>query len=335
MKSISIRVIVGPAVLFLLAVCALSCRKSDGGAGVYSMRTATCLSEHGTVGRALRRFCELVEQNSQGRIKTQVFYAGQIGSQREQVEMVHDGSLEVVTTLASGTARYVPQLAIFEYPYIYKDEAHLVRVLDAMEPEVSRLLVPHNFVAIGGQCMGFRHMLNKKRPLLSPADLKGLKMRGPNQIYVGIFRALGATATTSDWSEIYSALQTGVIDGLEASPDMIASMNFHEQAPYLSKTSHVAACVYYMLRKDWFESLPADLQQVVTEAARQAARWQNEIDLQEQDKALEKMAAEGLKINEVQSLDAFREPLAAFKREYTRAQGPAWQDLYDKIIAVE
>ncbi len=145
--------------------------------------------------------------------------------------MVHDGALEVVTTLASGSARYVPQLALFEFPYIYKDEAHLVRVLNALEPEVSRLLASSNMVAIGGQNMGLRHMLNKKRPIQTVADMKGLKMRGPNPVYVGMFNALGASGTTTDWSEIYGAIQAGVIDGMEASPDMIYSMKFHEVAP--------------------------------------------------------------------------------------------------------
>ena len=74
-------------------------------------------------------------------------------------------------------------------------------------------------------------------------------MRGPNPIYVGMFKTLGASATTTDWSEI-CALQTGVIDGLEASPDMLLSMKFNEQAKYLSKTSHIAACVYYD-SQDW------------------------------------------------------------------------------------
>ncbi len=322
-------------VALTLSLAIASCSKSDPADKTYQMRTATPLSQHGTVGRALKMFCDLVEENSDGRIKTKIFYSGQIGNQRQQVEMVHDGSLEVVTSLASGTARYVPQLAIFEYPYIYKDPQHLVRVLDAMEPEVSGLLAPHNFIAIGGQSMGFRHMLNKHKPIMTPDDLAGLKMRGPNPIYVGMFKALGATGTTSDWSEIYSALQTGVIDGLEASPDMIASMNFHEQAPYLSKTSHIAACVYYMLRKDWFDSLPTDLQKIVTNAATDAAALQNKIDMDVQAQALEKMASQGLIINDVTDISRFSGPLENFKNEYTAAQGQPWIDLYNKISKVQ
>ena len=301
----------------------------------YKMRTTTCLSQYGSVGKALKRFCELVEERSDGRIKTTVNYAGELGTQREQVEMVHSGSLEVVTSLASGTARYMPQLDLFEFPYIYKNETHLVRVLNALEDEVSRLLAPWNFIAIGGQNMGFRHMLSKKRPIYEVSDLKGLKMRGPNPVYVGMFEALGASGTTTDWSEIYNALRMGVIDGMEASPDMIYSMKFQEVAKYMSKTYHIAACVYYMIRKDWFESLPEDLQEVVVQSARDAAAYQNELDLKVQNESLQKMIDEGLKVNEVKSIDEFKKTLEKFKTSYVQEKGSGWIDLYNKILSVE
>ena len=304
-------------------------------AQTFTMRTSTPLSQYGSVGKGLKKFADLVAEASGGRIKTTVNYAGELGSQRETVEMVRDGSLEVVTTLATGTASWVPQLGLFEFPYIYKDEAHLVRVLNALEGEVSRLLAPHNFIAVGGQNMGFRHMLNRRKAIERVADLKGLKMRGPNPVYVGMFNALGASGMTTDWSEIYTALQTGVIDGMEASPDMLLSMKFHEQAKYLSKTNHIAACVYYMVRKDWFEGLPKDLQGVVMKAAREAAAYQNKLDIEAQGAALQKMVADGLQVNEVSSVKEFQTVLESFKANYVKEKGPQWKDLYDKIVAVQ
>ncbi|MDP1990914.1 MAG: TRAP transporter substrate-binding protein [Syntrophales bacterium] len=319
---------------FLMAIC-LSAPAFAADAKTYTMRTTTPLAKSGSVGKGLDKLCELVAAKSGGRIKTTANYSGELGTQREQVEMVHDGALEVVTTLASGSARYVPQLALFEFPYIYKDEAHLVRVLNALEPEVSRLLASSNMVAIGGQNMGLRHMLNKKRPIQTVADMKGLKMRGPNPVYVGMFNALSASGTTTDWSEIYGAIQSGVIDGMEASPDMIFSMKFHEVAPYLSKTNHIAACVYYMIRKDWLESLPADLRKIVLDSARQAAAYQNELDNNVQSESLKKMVAAGLKVNDVKDVNEFMKNLETFKQGYVKEKGTAWQALYDKIIAVK
>jgi len=334
MKTWKILALIAIVVLIVGAMPAFASGGKET-AQTFKMRATTPLAKSGSVGKGLDKLCELVASKSNGRITTTTNYAGELGTQREQVEMVRDGSLEVVTTLASGTAAYVPQLGLFEFPYIYKDEAHLVRVLDALEGEVSGLLAKHNFVAIGGQNMGFRHMLNKKRPIETVADMKGLKMRGPNPVYVGMFNALGANGTTTDWSEIYSAVQTGVIDGLEASPDMLFSMKFHEAAPYMSKTNHIAACVYYMFRKNWLESLPDDLKKVVMESAKQAAAFQNELDVKVQGESLQKMISQGLKVNEVKDVGEFQKTLETFKQNYVKEKGPAWQALYEKIIAVK
>jgi C4-dicarboxylate-binding protein DctP len=322
-------------ICFAILLTLVLCVEAEAQTKTFTMRTTTPLSQYGSVGKGLKKFADLVAERSGGRIKTTVNYAGELGTQRETVEMVRDGSLEVVTTLATGTASWVPQLGLFEFPYIYKNEAHLVRVLDALEGEVSRLLAPHNFIAVGGQNMGFRHMLDRKKPIQSVADLKGLKMRGPNPVYVGMFNALGASGMTTDWSEIYTALQTGVIDGMEASPDMILSMKFHEQAKYLSKTNHIAACVYYMIRKDWYEGLPKDLQEVVMKAAREAAAYQNQLDVESQDAAMKKMVSEGLQVNEVRDVKEFQTILESFKASYVKEKGPQWKDLYDKIVAVK
>lgn len=321
--------------IFFCVIVLLTTISVSAFASEYTMRLTTPLAESGSVGQGLIRFAELVEERSDGRISTSTYFAGELGTQREMVEMVIDGSLEVVTALASDPARWVPQLSLFEFPYIYKDEAHLVRVLDSLEEEVSRLLEPHNMFAVGGQNMGFRFMLNRVRPIYTLKDIKDLKMRGPNPVYVGMFEAMGASGTTTDWSEIYGALQTGVIDGMEASPDMIYSMRFHEVAQYMSKTYHIAACVYYLIGSNWFENLPSDLQEVVMESARDAAAYQNTLDMEIHEVSLQKMIDEGLQVNEVDDIDAFKHAVEDWKVEYVTERGPDWIDLYEKILAIE
>jgi TRAP-type C4-dicarboxylate transport system substrate-binding protein len=116
---------------------------------------------------------------------------------------------------------------------------------------------------------------------------------------------------------------------------MLLSMKFHEQAKYLSKTNHIAACVYYMLRKNWYEGLPKDLQGVVMKAAREAAAYQNKLDVEAQGAALQKMAAEGLQVNEVASVKEFQTVLESFKASYVKEKGSQWKELYDKIVAVQ
>lgn len=302
---------------------------------VHRLRASTNLAATGTVGRALQYFVDDVNEASGGRINATANFGSELGTQREQVEMAQTGSLEmVVASPPSAMAAYVPQLQALNIPYLLRDEAHFVRVLDAMEDEISRLLAPHNFIAVGGQNMGFRHMLIRRRPVSNPADLRGLKMRGPNPVYVEMFELLGASGVTTDWTDVYTSLQTGVIDGMEASPDMIYSMRFQEQAPYLSKTFHIAASVYYFFNKEWFESLPEDLQGIAMESARRAAAYQNQIDLEAQQESMEKMIAEGVTVNEVDNLDTFAQMTAPMLESF-RARGPEWADFIDKLVAIQ
>lgn len=303
-------------------------------AKTYTMRATTPLAKDSPLGMALDKLCELVTTKSNGQIKTTANYSGQLGTQLQQVQMVHDGSLEVVQSLASGTARYVPQLALFEFPYIYKDVPDLVHVLNTLQPEVAKLLAPYNFVPIGGQTMGFRDMLNKKHPINTPADLNGLKMRGPNPVYVAMFNALGATGVTTDWSEIYGALQSGVIDGMESAPADIYSMKFNEVAPYLSITHHIAGTVYFMFGKKWLDSLPPNLKQIVEESAKEAATYEIKVVQEVQSSALKKMEQQGLKVNNA-DISAFKSKLAPWKKSYVQQKGPGWVSLYDKIVAAQ
>ncbi len=298
----------------------------------FRMRMSTNLGPEGTVGKALTHLGELIEERSEGRIATVVNHGAEMGTQHEQVEMAMDGSLEL-GVFSPGTALgpYVEQLALFDLSYVYEDEEHYVRTIRGIEDEVSRLLEPYNLMAVGGQNMGFRHMLIEPRPVYRPQDLEGLVMRGPNPMYVAMFEAFGADGVTTDWTEIYTALQTGVIDGMEASPDMILSMRFHEVANHLSLTNHQPAGVFYFINTDWLDSLPEDLQELVLDTARDAADYQIELDRVAQEEALQTLIDEGVEVNEVADISEFMEKVEGLHEEYVQ-RGPHWEDFYNKLL---
>jgi TRAP-type C4-dicarboxylate transport system substrate-binding protein len=110
-------------------------------------------------------------------------------------------------------------------------------------------------------------------------------------------------------------------------------MKFQEQATYMSKTYHNASCVFYFFNKSWLESLPQDIQEIVLESARKAAAYQNEIDLIAQGESLQKMIDEGLKVNEVNDINLFKEKTAPMYDEF-RARGPEWEDFINKLTAI-
>jgi len=306
----------------------------EGSEKVYQLRASTNLSKGETVGRALQYFVDLVNERSGGRIKAVAYFGAELGTQREQVEMCRTGSLEmVVAAPGTGLGVWVPQLVLFEFPFLFKDNVHYRRVLAAMTDEVTRLVAPYGFVAAAGQSQGVRNLLTIE-PVYSLKDMKGKKMRGPNPIYIRMFECLGASGVTTDWNEIYTALQTRMIDGMEASPSSIYRMKFHEVAKNMTMTGHIIACVYYFFNKKWLDSLPEDLRKIVLECAEEAAAYQAKIDDEDQEKALQALAQEGVNIIELKDRDEWVKACAGMIEEY-RAKGPEWSDFLDKLLSVE
>ncbi|MCL2568241.1 MAG: TRAP transporter substrate-binding protein [Oscillospiraceae bacterium] len=300
---------------------------------VFHLRASTNLAAVGTVGQALQYFVDLVNERSGGRIVATANFGAEHGSQAEQVEMTRIGALDmVVASPGSGLGPLVPELASFELPFSYDDNDHFRRVLLGMEEEVSARVEPFGFVAMAGQSQGARHLLTQ-RPVRELGDLQGLVMRGPNATYVAMFEHLGAAGTTTDWNEVYTALQTGVIDGAEASPDMLNSMSFQDQAQYLTITGHIIANVFYFFNEAWWNALPADLQELIREAARDAAIFQGEIDDIAQVSSLEAMIADGVEVIELQDIEAWRAAVAPMEGEF-RARGAHFDSFIDAIRAI-
>ena len=302
-------------------------------AQVFQLRASTNLAAIGTVGQGLQHFVDLVNERSEGRIVATANFGAEHGSQAEQVEMTRIGALDmVVASPGSGLGPLVPELASFELPFSYDDNDHFRRVLLGMEEEVSSRVEPFGFVAMAGQSQGARHILTQ-RPVRELGDLQGLVMRGPNATYVAMFEHLGAAGTTTDWTEVYTALQTGVIDGAEASPDMLNSMRFQDQAHYLTITGHIIANVFYFFNQDWWNALPADLQELVREAAHDAAVFQGEIDDIAQVASLEAMIADGVEVIELHDIEAWRAAVAPMEGEF-RARGANFDSFITAIRAI-
>ncbi len=300
----------------------------------YQLRTSTNLAGTGTIGKGLAYFVDLVNKKSAGRIKAVANFGAELGSQAEQVEMARTGSLEmVVSAPGTGPGTWVPQLMMFEFPFLFTDNDHYLRVLKGLEGEVSTLVKPYGFIATAGQSMGSRHMLTKK-PVTKLEDLANLKMRGPNAVYISMFKSLGAAGTTMDWNEIYTALQTGVIDGMEASPSMINSMKFQDVAKNLTITDHIIACVYYFFNEKWYNSLPQDLQKIVMDCAQEAAQYQAKLDEADQVAALEKIKAAGVAIHVPTDKAKWVEACKPMLAEY-KTKGPAWNSFIDKMLAIK
>lgn len=303
-------------------------------AAEFQLRSSSNQAQAGTIGRALQKFTDLVNEKSGGRIEAVCNFGNELGTQGEQVEMAQLGTLEMVAAApGTGPGVWVPELLLFEFPYLFTDNAQYRRMLVGMEEEVTKRVQPHGFIAMGGQSMGSRHMLTVT-PVEKLEDMANLRMRGPNNIYISMFNHLGAAGTTMDWNDVYSSLSNKTVDGMEASPSMIHSMRFEDNAKNLTITNHIIAAIYYFFNETWFNSLPEDLQQVVRECAKEAAEYQAVIDDEDQDIAMKAMLAEGLKVIELEDAEKWAAACEPMREEY-RAKGENWASFMDKMLSFE
>lgn len=301
---------------------------------VYELRSTTNQAQTGTIGQALEFFCKTVEEKSNGRIKTTANFGSELGSQSEQVEMCQAGALELVLAApGTGPGVWVPELQMYEFPFLFDSNEQYREITRAMEDEVNSRLGQYGFYTYGTMSMGSRDMLTVS-PVTKLEDMKGLKMRGPNAVYISMFDALGASGTTMDWNEVYTALQTKVMDGMEASPSMINSMKFQDNAKNLAITNHCMACIQFYFNDNWFKSLPEDLQQIIKDAVDETEDFQDALDDSDNEKALEAMKEEGVTITELSDLDKWVEACGPMLDEY-RQKGDNWNSFIDQIIELK
>jgi tripartite ATP-independent transporter DctP family solute receptor len=303
---------------------------------VYKLRTSTNLGETGTTGMALQYFVDQVNVKSGGRIEATANFGSELGSQLEQVEMTQLGDLEmVVAAPGTGLGGWVAELAMYEFPFLFDNNEQYRQVLKDTTEELTNLVSDYGFTAASGQSQGARNILTLK-PVNTIDDLAGVKMRGPNVVYTDMFDALGAAGTITGWNDIYTSLQTKVIEGCEASPSALYSMKFYEQAKNMTVTNHIIACTYYFFNTDWLNSLPEDLQAIVLEVADEASDYHAKIYDEQDAEALQAMIDEGVTVITLSDEEKakFVDACSGMLDEY-RAKGDNWNSFINVLLAAK
>jgi tripartite ATP-independent transporter DctP family solute receptor len=205
-------------------------------------------------------FKEVLEKETNGKVEVQIFPNEQLGSEEEASQMVKLGLLSASAASAGGgLASFVSEAELFNLPFIFRDLEHFYRVLDGPTGQrVARAVEEKlNCKVLGYWYSGIRNAWNSKRPILTPEDLKGLKIRVMSSpILLQTFNALGAQATPMAFGELYSALQMGVVDGAETDHIDLLYEKFHEVTKHVSYTNHMFLAVGLIFSKKQFDRLP-------------------------------------------------------------------------------
>ncbi|QTX32192.1 DctP family TRAP transporter solute-binding subunit [Aminithiophilus ramosus] len=242
-----------------------------------------------------------VEELSKGQIAVELYPNAQLGGDRELIESVQLGTLEMAIPATSAIAGFEKRFQVFDLPFLFKSKEKAFQVLDGeLGLKLNELLPPKGMVNLGYAENGFRHITNSRRPIHSPEDLKGLKLRTmENPLHMAFFSLLGANPTPMNFGELYTALQQGIVDAQENPVVLVYTSKFFEVQKFYSLTGHVFSATMLVTNKAFLDGLPDDLRKIVEDAARHYCLEQRKMaDVQEKE-FLEALKATGMEINEL------------------------------------
>jgi tripartite ATP-independent transporter DctP family solute receptor len=251
---------------------------------------------------AAQEFAKLVEQKTNGEVSVNVAGSEQLGNDVAMLTSRRTGALDLTANSQGALSGLVPEVGALGLPFLFADAAQAFRVLDGpVGQELSQKLAGVGIVSLAWWDNGIRHITNSKRPVEKPADLEGLKIRTPaDPITIDIFRALGAATEQISFSELYVALQQGVVDGQENPLANIASAKIFEVNPFISLSAHKWESTPFLLSQIGAAKLTDTQRAAVQEAAVQAGEMQRGLMVEADKNYLAEFRANSaLKVNEV------------------------------------
>jgi tripartite ATP-independent transporter DctP family solute receptor len=289
--------------------------------------------------RALMKFEELVEAGSGGEIDVQIFPSSQMGPDREIIEGVQTGVLEMAVPPSSFFAGWDPAFAVIELPYMYasKDIALATFESETGDAMLERLQ-NQGLIGLGWLENGLRHVTNNVRPINTPEDLDGVKLRTMKvPAHVDAFTTLGANPTPMNFGEVYSALQQGVIDGQENPIAHIDAQRFYEVQKYLSLTGHVFTVYIPVISQEFFASLSDEHQALVRDSMTAAAAYQQELVNAEEAGQLQKIRDAGVSVVEMspEERSVFAKQTESVRAEYRDEVGAEAFDAWVAAVAAQ
>ncbi|CDT80272.1 TRAP-type C4-dicarboxylate transport system, periplasmic component [Vibrio coralliirubri] len=321
---------------FVLTAAVSMLALSTSALAATTIRIGHGANENYHLHRALEKFKEDVETKSQGEFKVQIFPSSQMGPDREMIEGVQSGMLQMAVSPSSFYSSWDASFDVVELPFIYPSkQVALDTVHSAAGNKMLDRLNNMNLQGLGWLENGVRHVSNNKRPITSPEDLQGLKIRTMKvPAHVKTFNSLNATATPMNFGEVYSGLQQGVVDGQENPIAHIYSQRFYEVQDYVSLTGHVITFYIPAMNLEFWHSLSQDDQQLISTAMRDAEIYQQKLVAQEEGAQIESFKKSGTQVNSLTEADLqqFIDATEPVRQEYKNKLGADVYDTWMKAI---
>ncbi|RYL92774.1 TRAP transporter substrate-binding protein [Sporolactobacillus sp. THM7-4] len=282
--------------VFALAGCA-----GSGSGSKNTTKTITLKFAH--VGSLIHQdnifaedFKKQIEKDSKGSIKVKIYPNGTLGAEDVAIKGVQSGAIDMTEVTAdSSMAQVVPVMNVLGIPYLFRDRNQVYKVLDGkIGSDLLKEVDKHQLVGLGYSEVGFSNMTNSKKPIKTPSDMKGMKIRvQPAPIWNAFMKELGAIPTAISFTELYSSLQQGVVDGEENPIATINAMKFYEVNKYISLTRHSYKANVIVISPQTWKKLTPDQQKLVKQATKKAFVSQRDYLAKQEEKTLKDLKGKG------------------------------------------
>jgi len=277
---------------------------------------------------AVVRMGKTLEAGSGGRLSIQMYPAMQLGGEKEMIEQAQVGALAIARVSIGPMGPMVPELNVFNLPFMFRDDAHMEKVIDGeIGTELLKKLTDHPTSGLIGLCWmnaGTRHVYNSKKPIKGVEDLKGLKIRMMgNQVFVDTMNALGGNGVAMGFDQLVSAMQTGVVDGAENNPPSFMAQNHYQVAKYFTMTEHLIIPELLVFSRISWQKLSPDDQALIKKLSKETQAEQRVLWYEAENAAIAKMKAAGTEI--ITDID---------KKPFQDAVKPVWDKYGAKYAAM-
>ncbi len=271
---------------------------------------------------------EYVSENTDGRVRIDLYPAEMLGSDKQMAEMIKMGTLDMQIAPQGVVANYEPKMAILELPFLFDSNEAVAKVLDGpLGDEIAKDLPKKGMRVLAYWENGLRQTTNSKHEIMSPSDLDGMKIRTPdNKMTISIFKSLGSNPAPLAYSELYMALSQGVFDGQENPVVNIHASKLYEVQKYISLTNHKYESKPFIVSEKKWAKLPADVQLIITEGAKKFAIQNRAMFAEQNESLLADLEAKGMTVS--------RPDLTPF-RESTKSVYDEWSEVFGKELIDE
>jgi tripartite ATP-independent transporter DctP family solute receptor len=285
---------------------------------------------------AVEHFGDKLAKATNGRITVQMYASMQLGGEKEAIEQAQIGAIQLARVSVGTLGPVVADLNVFNLPFLFRNTAHMQKVIDgAIGQELLEKVTNNANAGLVGLCWmdaGARNLYDTKKPIKSIADLKGQKVRVMgNPMFVDMMNALGGNGVAMGYDQVFSALQTGVVDGAENNPPSFVFDNHYQVAKYYSLTEHLIVPEILVLSRKTWDALSAEDRELVKKFAREAQAEERVLWAAYEKQAIDKAKAAGIEIIEI----ADKAPFQAAVKPVWDKYGPRFADLIKRIQAVQ